>query len=83
MDGTLLEANASMKSFKRKDDKDDAPPPSSRNEEVNVTVKSEATTRTNRGRTGGAAGAQRLGQGSVRGQGILIMTAGGDKGYDL
>jgi len=35
VDGTLLEANASMKSFKRKDTPDDdAPPPGSRNEEV-------------------------------------------------
>lgn len=34
VDGTLLEANASMKSFKRKDRKDDDEPPSSRNEAV-------------------------------------------------
>jgi transposase/IS5 family transposase len=34
VDGTLIEANASLKSFKRKDRKDDDQPPSSRNESV-------------------------------------------------
>jgi transposase/IS5 family transposase len=34
VDGTLIEANASIKSFKRKDRKDDDQPPSSRNETV-------------------------------------------------
>lgn len=124
VDGTLLEANASMKSFKRKDDKDDdAPPPLSRNEEVNFHGEKRRND-THESTTDPEARLARKGLGKeaklayaahvlmenrnglcvdisvsradghaevveglnlirrVRGQGIPIKTAGGDKGYD-